>query len=250
MNYNRGQRTGRPPVSPEARRFIALFKRGWAGIFGIGMIMLSIYFNVVGLGLDATKTNDFGSWAGVIYGCAITAMQLVGSSRGVSITVGVMLVFSYVFGVTTNYLGIAALQANPDSLLAQIVRVTFAVINDFLPEHLVIYAITGQWAGGDVLGRMINFIAKMFGFGEPIKIVYDDDEDDLSSAPSAPASVPQAHGGGNNYGGGRPNSGNTGGAGYPSNGYMQPPRPQSYAPPAAVRPAPPVSIGASGGSFQ
>lgn len=122
--------------------------------------VISIYFSVQGFDLKAINST----WLALGMGLLVTFVELVGNQKGVkkSLLMVVVVFVVYIYGVTTNLVGILGMQGMNDTLgvltgdaMRFFLVMVVAVILEVIPEVMVIYGITGEFEA-DFFTNMIS----------------------------------------------------------------------------------------------
>lgn len=148
-----------------------LISRLLAGVVAIGVWYVSYVFSVNGFNLLSSDPKY--SWIGSFLALAITAYELIwnGMKHKKNMTMYYMGLGCYIYGIGTNILGgalwlgvtkqyVMGVVNNPNAwdvavLICYAVLILFLAIGfEASPEPTLVYAITGDFSGGDFLGNL------------------------------------------------------------------------------------------------
>lgn len=135
---------------------------------GVVMLFLSVLFSANGLGF--TSDNRFAVAVGWLIGITFTIIEFVFNEEGVnhSMMIVIMGVFCYIYGVTTNVLGLFAWSgaANMDAIvtmvsdnpLKAIIPILLGFIFELGAEPLILWGFTGS--SKDFLTGLLGGVTK------------------------------------------------------------------------------------------
>jgi len=124
--------------------------------------LISITFSVDGFNFQVTDMV----WAGWFMGIAITAIELIWNKQGANTNMTIVLigVFAYLYGVVTNIMGVLAAQS-VTNLSANPIGAVFAGILGFFleiaPEPLFVWGLVGVSDMGDLISTLMGKPAGM-----------------------------------------------------------------------------------------
>ena len=142
-----------------------MIKRGLAFIFGILTWIVSVKFSNDGFNFEIHQDM---TWAGVTLAIAISVVELAFNSqlqyKGRNWTLFALGIFSYMYGVMSNLIGIhygqgfsdlATLFDNP---VSGGFKLALALFTEFAPEVLIVFGLIGIGNDGDG-----DFVSNLFG---------------------------------------------------------------------------------------
>lgn len=135
-----------------------------AFVMGIVFILMSMRFSAAGFGISVDPEY---SWIGLVFAAAVTIYQIIWNSeaKNANLTIFVVGLITYVYGIATNIVGLNEIFEEPMSIynIMTIVKpVTIGLILEITPEPLLIWALTGNWAG-DFFGNLVSAIGVQGG---------------------------------------------------------------------------------------
>ena len=126
----------------------------------IAIWWVSINFSTRGFNLEVANM----AWIGWVLGICVTVIEIVFNKPGINrnVTLWVVGLMAYVYGMYTNIVGIWAAQGSAPGAVALIFPAILGSVIEWIPEVLFVWAILGVVTSeGDFLGNLV----KMFSGG-------------------------------------------------------------------------------------
>jgi hypothetical protein len=124
-------------------------KHLFIGLTGMAIWFAAFRFSVNGFSFEMREWE----WVGYVFGFGVTALELAFSSeisnRGTNFTIYMAGVASYVYGITTNVIGIWIAKGNsdlsglldPNNFVEIVFVLIVAIIGEVAPEAMVVFAL-------------------------------------------------------------------------------------------------------------
>lgn len=133
----------------------ALLRLSALGIAGLGMY-ISAQFSVDGFNFSV----DNRQWVGWGLACILVVIQSVWQKFGDNLTLFVMAMVCYAYGIITNVMGIIANRGGYDqNPLSLIVPVVFGILLEVFPEPVLAWAVSGD-VSSDPLRKAVDRMGK------------------------------------------------------------------------------------------
>jgi len=118
---------------------------------------MSVHFTSRGFGFQMGEDTQ---WIGIVLALVMTAIQIIwnNESRNTNLTIFIVGLCSYAYGIWANVVGIMGLRADGSEggILALVFPILLGVFVEIVPEPMLVWAITGEWSTGDFFGNLIN----------------------------------------------------------------------------------------------
>ena len=131
------------------------------GVFvALALWVVSMTFSISGFNINLPEY----AWVGFILGMSVTIIELIWNKQGANTNLTLMLVgiLAYIYGVYTNVIGIMAAQGLDGGIMnnmgASLFAFVLAIVLEITPEPLFVWGLTGLVDTGD-------FLTNMFGGG-------------------------------------------------------------------------------------
>lgn len=124
----------------------------------VSLWALSVYFSSKGFGFEMGGEL---AWIGVVLALVITILQIIWNheARRANLTIFVVGLVSYLYGIWANVSGISGLRGDISMLsdpLGFLFPLLLGLFVEVVPEPLLVWSITGEWSTGDFFGNLIN----------------------------------------------------------------------------------------------
>lgn len=140
----------------------------WGGVvLAVLLWLISMRFSIGGF--QIVSQEDW--WVGLVLGATVTYLQILFNRGAKNETIWWFGVLAYVYGVSTNLIGIMALRdnnftmqwlsENPIEFILQLsIVIAIAATVEILPEHLLINGMRDDGADGDFFGALRDGIPR------------------------------------------------------------------------------------------
>jgi hypothetical protein len=108
---------------------------------------------------DNQSPNPDDAWIGWTLAGCVTAFELIwnGMKERTNLTMWVVGMLAYAYGIITNVVGIAAWMGIPIGIsLWAIFPILLGLVIEIAPEPAFIWGVTGNYKGGDFLGNLFG----------------------------------------------------------------------------------------------
>lgn len=135
-----------------------IFLRMLAVCVSVSLWFVSINFSVDGFNFQVANM----AWAGWVLGLSITAIQLIWNKQGLTgnMTLGLVGVAAYLYGIATNVIGVLAAQGGTGSMADNPLRLVFAlllgVFLEITPEPMLVWGLLNASDMGDFLSNIFG----------------------------------------------------------------------------------------------
>lgn len=132
-------------------------KRILAVVVALALWWMSMTFSVKGFVSFNQNPNPDDAWIGWTLAGCVTAFELIwnGMKERTNLTMWVVGMLAYAYGITTNVIGIAEWMGIGFTLWF-VFPVLLGLVIEIAPEPAFIWGVTGNYKGGDFLGNLFG----------------------------------------------------------------------------------------------